>query len=108
MEYLKTYYSLEKHLEETVKFNPQFEVLNSIWKLNKKNLSSALSNINQYYPHYSLHDRSHSLTIINNIELFLGEDRIKRLSPTNTWLILMASFTHDIGMVIFQEVIEKT
>lgn len=107
MEYLKTYYSLEKHLEETIKFNPQFEILNSIWKLNKKNLSSALSNINHYYPHYSLHDRSHSATIINNIELFLGEERIKHLSPTNTWLLLMASFTHDLGMVIFQEVIEK-
>jgi len=107
MEYLKTYYSLEKHLEETIKFNPQFEILNSIWKLNKKNLSGALSNVNHYYPHYSLHDKSHSATIINNIELFLGEDRIKRLSPTNTWLLLMASFTHDLGMVIFQEVIEK-
>ncbi len=107
MEYLKTYYSLEKHLEETVKFNPQFEILNAIWKLNKKNLSAALSNVSQYFPHYSLHEKSHSTTIINNIELFLGEERIKKLSPTNTWLLLMASFTHDLGMVVFQELIEK-
>jgi hypothetical protein len=107
MEYLKTYYSLEKHLEETVKYNPQFEILNAIWKLNKKNLSTALNNVNQYFPHYSLHDSSHSNTIISNIESFLGEDRIKRLSPTNTWLILMASFTHDLGMVVFQDLIER-
>lgn len=106
MEYLTTYYSLEKHLEETIKYNPQFEILNAIWKLNKKNLTSALSNVSQFYPHYSLHEQSHSSTIINNIESFLGEDRIKRLSPTDTWLLLMASFTHDLGMVVFQEVVE--
>jgi len=107
MEHLRTYYSLEKHLEETVKYNPQFEILYAIWKLNKESLAAALSNISQYYPHYSLHEKSHSNTIISNIESFLGEERIKRLSPTDTWLILMASFTHDLGMVVFYQLIEK-
>lgn len=108
MEHLKSYYSLEKHLEQTVLVNPQFEILNAIWKLNKKNLSSALANVNQYFPHYSLHEKSHSNTIIHNIESFLGEERIQKLSPTDTWLILMASFTHDLGMVIFHDLVEDS
>lgn len=107
MEHLNSYYTIEKHLEETAKVNSKFEVLDAIWKLNKRNLSSALANISQYYPHYSLHEKSHSNTIISNIESFLGEERIKRLSPTNAWLILMSSFTHDLGMVVFQDLVEK-
>ncbi len=107
MEHLKSYYTLEKHLEESSFVNKQFEILNAIWKLNKRNLSSALSNISQYYPHYSLHESSHSKTIISNIESFLGEERIKKLSPTNTWLILMSAYTHDLGMVVFQDLIQQ-
>lgn len=107
MEHLNSYYTIEKHLEETAKVNPTFKVLDSIWQLNKRNLSTALANVNQYYPHYSLHEKSHSNTIVSNIESFLGEERIKKLSPTNAWLILMASFTHDLGMVVFQDLVEK-
>ncbi len=107
MEHLKAYYTIEKHLEETSKLNPQFEILNSIWKLNKGKLTSALSNVSHYFPHYSLHDSSHSQTIIRNIEAFLGEDRIKRLGPTNAWLILMSAYTHDVGMVVFQDLVQK-
>lgn len=107
MEHLKSYYTIEKHLEESSKVNSQFETLDAIWKLNKRNLAIALSNVSQYFPHYSLHEKSHSKTIISNIELFLGEDRIKKLSPTNAWLILMSAFTHDLGMVVFQDLIHK-
>ena len=107
MEHLKSYYTIEKHLEESSKVNGQFEILDAIWKLNKRNLAHALANISQYYPHYSLHDKSHSNTIINNIESFLGEERIKRLSPTNAWLMLMAAYTHDLGMIVFQDLIHK-
>ena len=108
MEHLKSYYSLERHLDEIIKINPQFEVLGAIWKLNKKNLSSALANVGQSFPHYSLHEKSHSNTIISNIESFLGQDRIEKLGPTDTWLILMASYTHDLGMIVFHELVEKS
>jgi|GEM_PF-932241 len=108
MEHLKTYYSLERHLDEVIKINPQFEVLGAIWKLNKKNLASALTNVGQSFPHYSLHEKSHSNTIISNIESFLGQDRVERLGPTDTWLILMASYTHDLGMVVFNELVERS
>ena len=76
MEHLKSYYTLEKHLEESAAINKQFQILDAIWKLNKGTLSSALANISQYFPHYSLHEQSHSNTILNNIESFLGEARI--------------------------------
>jgi len=102
-----TQYTLESHLEEISLRLKDFEILNSIWKLNKKNLKRALTGIEANFPHYSLHDKSHSDTIIKNIENYLGEDRIKSLSPTDTWLILMSTYTHDLGMVLFYNLIEE-
>ncbi len=102
-----TQYTLENHLEEISKNIQDFEILNSIWKLNKRNLKRALTGIEANFPHYSLHDKSHSDTIIRNIENFLGENRIKELGPTDTWLILMSTYTHDLGMVLFYNLIEE-
>ncbi len=100
-------YTLEKHLENLSKTNEEYEILNSIWKLNKKNLGSALTTVQVTFPHYSLHDSSHSNTILRNIESFLGEERIKTLSPTDTWMLIMAAYTHDLGMIVFYNTLEK-
>ncbi|GAB2538308.1 HD domain-containing protein [Spirosoma aerophilum] len=98
--------TLEQHLNNT-SINNDFELLKSIWILNKKYLKNAQNAIIFNFPHYSLHESSHSNTIIRNIESFLGEERISQLTPTDTWLILMAAHTHDLGMVIFNNVLEK-
>ncbi|WP_273215586.1 HD domain-containing protein [Runella zeae] len=100
-------YTLENHLKNSCIENSTYEILNSIWHLNKKNLPNAQNAITFNFPHYSLHEKSHSDTILKNIESFLGEERIRQLSPTDTWLILMSAHTHDLGMVVYHNVLEK-
>lgn len=100
-------YTLEKHLCDLAENDKDYELLYSIWNLNKKNLSQGLSMISSSFPNYSVHDLSHSMTIIDNIQCFLGEDRIKRLGATDTFLILMAGLTHDIGMILTYKMLEK-
>ncbi|SEL63977.1 Histidine kinase-, DNA gyrase B-, and HSP90-like ATPase [Chitinophaga rupis] len=97
-------YTLEAHLESFQE--EEFKILNAIWKLNKKNLPQAQSAISFNFPHYSLHEKTHSDTIVRNIESYLGQ-RIKNLSPTDTWLILMSAHTHDLGMIVFSKTIER-
>lgn len=97
-------YTLEAHLEQF--HEEEFKILNAIWKLNKKNLPQAQNAISFNFPHYSLHEKTHSDTIVRNIESYLGPERIEHLSPTDTWLILMAAHTHDLGMIIFSKTIE--
>lgn len=99
-------YTLEKHLKSLSEMDKDYELLYSIWGLNKQNLTQGLSLISSTYPHYSKHDISHSMTIINNIQCLLGEERIKRLGATDTFLILMACLTHDIGMILTYKIIE--
>lgn len=85
----------------------EYELLSSNWKLNKSQLKNAQDAVFFNFPHYSKHESSHSDTIIRNIESFLGEDSIKKLSPTDAWLILMAAYTHDLGMIVFHKDIES-
>lgn len=102
---IRTEYTLEKHLNRICQDDTDYKILNSIWILNKLKLETGLNTISSNFPHYSLHDSSHSKTIIKNIECLLGEDRISTLGATETFLLLMGSYTHDIGMVLFHDVI---
>ncbi len=100
-------YTLEKHLENLCLSDPNYKILNSIWGLNKEKLKEGLSLVIKYFPHFSRHDSTHSKVIIKNIESLLGEERIKKLSPTETFLILMSCYMHDIGMVLLHDVVIK-
>lgn len=52
------------------------------------------------FPTYSKHDESHAKTVLHNIEMILGEKRIKELSASDCFMLLHTVYIHDIGMVI--------
>ncbi len=93
-------YKLEQHLTEICNIDAAYADLLSVWNINKKMCQDVLSTVVMNYPHYTKHDISHCETIITNIEMLLGENTIKNLSPTDTWLLLHAAYLHDIGMVV--------
>lgn len=100
-------YKLETHLKLVCEENKEYTNLYSSWSLNKTTYTNILSTIQINYPHYSLHDASHSESIITNIEMLLGEDGIATLSPTDTWLILNCAYLHDFGMALLHSNIEE-
>ena len=77
------------------------------WEYDKKLLPSALGAVALMFPHYSLHDESHSLSIIDNITRIIGKDIISELSGTDLWLLLESAYCHDLGMIVTAEKIEK-
>jgi hypothetical protein len=99
-------YRLEDHLKECSKKYPRYENLYATWNLNKETCINALKSVSINYTHFSEHDASHSQTIIDKIEMLLG-DRIRNLSPTDTWLILHAAYTHDLGMLLKMKDLEE-
>ena len=102
-----TNYSLENHLKGLCEVHPEYMSLLSTWNLSKKTCVDALKTVVTNYPHFSLHDISHSESVVSKIEMLLG-DRVEKLSPTDTWLILHAAYAHDLGMVLKWDDIEKT
>ena len=73
------------------------------WELAKDYVPQILNTISHFFPHYSLHDATHSQTILNNIELIMGRDVISKLSVVDLWLLLTAAYYHDLGMVVTKE-----
>ncbi|QQR31509.1 ATP-binding protein [Acutalibacter muris] len=107
METPKTPYGLEEHLSTLCQQAPQFKNLHSSWELNKRSCVSALKQVAQNYPHYSVHDELHSQNVVSNMEQLLGEDRLCKLSPTDTWRLLQLAYLHDFGMLLLYDNIEQ-
>ncbi|MDP2685003.1 MAG: ATP-binding protein [bacterium] len=92
-----------KYLEDLLHLktkDSQSDILFAQWNYDKKIIPTALNSVSALFPHYSLHDETHSITIINNIVRILGKENLERLSSIDIWLILEASYCHDIGMVV--------
>ncbi|MCL2598017.1 MAG: ATP-binding protein [Paludibacter sp.] len=98
---------LESLLFEKTK-DTQSSILYAQWEYDKKVVPSALNAISALFPHYSLHDETHSITIINNIVRVLGKESIAKLPAIDIWLILEASYNHDIGMVVYADELFNT
>lgn len=66
-------YTLEEHLRFLSIEDKDYEILYSIWYLNKKNLTQGLSLISSSFPHYSIHCSRHTfattVTLANDVAL---------------------------------------
>lgn len=68
------------------------------WRDRKKQLVSYLESAVFDFQHYSRHDESHTLNILESIEMLLGQERIDKLSIGDLWLLLECAYSHDMGM----------
>ena len=59
--------------------NIEYSILFSQWNFDKTLIANALKAMPIIFPHYSLHDESHSQTILKNISKLLGADNISSL-----------------------------
>lgn len=78
------------------------EIVNE-WRARKQEYKSYLQITIFDFQHYSQHDVTHSINILNSIEMLVGRNRIKLLSASDLWLLLEAAYFHDIGMALTYE-----
>lgn len=90
--------TLEKHFKNLAENHPAIREIHSLWVLLKKRIEDKLVHSRSIFVNYSFHDGSHSRSIIQTIERFLGEERICRLSATDTFMLLACAYAHDYGM----------
>ncbi|WP_168356731.1 HD domain-containing protein [Petralouisia muris] len=92
--------TLEKHFKNIAEKEEDSQRLFSLWDILKKDLVERLSSSRSVFVHFSLHDATHSRKIITMIEMFLGEERISNLSPSDTFMLLCSAYAHDYGMAL--------
>ena len=100
--------NIEDIFREKASENSAYECLVTHWNVVKENASKVLSCVKMIFPHYTLHDESHSRAILENIQRVLGNDVVISLSVTDLWMLLCAAYYHDIGMFVDGTDIEKT
>lgn len=93
---LENYATREGHSE-------RHETLWHAWHQNKNWIGQLLQVTLNSFPTYSRHDETHALSVLNNIEMILGQDRIAGLSATDCFVLLHTVYIHDIGMCITQQ-----
>lgn len=102
-EHIEIPLTIERHLEAFANHKNSTErhqILWTTWRQNKRWLSHLLEYTLPSFPTYSLHDATHAESVIHNMELILGEERIKMLSATDAFMLLHVAYIHDIGMCI--------
>lgn len=73
------------------------------WRKRKLQYVAIMKTINMDFQHYSRHDVTHSICILEIIEQLLGKQRVDLLSAGDLWLLLEAAYSHDIGMATTYE-----
>lgn len=73
------------------------------WRADKDCFSSHTDITSFDFQHYSMHDKTHSIAILRNIEMVLGKERVRALNASDLWLLLEVAYCHDIGMSVTYE-----
>lgn len=96
--------AIETELRERCSKNENLRLLLAQWEYDRLLLRQALAAVGQAFPHYSLHDASHSETILERIAAMVGAVGLSRLTATDLWLLLEAAYLHDSGMIVLDAV----
>ncbi|MDR2271607.1 MAG: ATP-binding protein, partial [Sphingobacterium sp.] len=97
---------IEILLEEKSKDKTSFILYNQ-WIYDKALIPQALNSISSIFPHYSLHNVTHSEAIISNIIKIVGQDNLRCFTETDLWLILESAYSHDLGMIVTSDLIKN-
>lgn len=91
--------TIENHFNEMIQ-NEEEKYLVSKWNFIKENSTKQMRYSYGNFPTFSDHDASHSRSILFAIERLLGEECIENLSPSDSFLLLVSAYIHDIGMAL--------
>ena len=75
--------TIEAELRRRCADNEGLRLLIAQWEYDQRLFQQALTTVAQAFPHYSLHDASHSETILARVAAIIGEQGISRLSATD-------------------------
>ena len=100
-------FTLEDHLKNYAEVDTNAKSLLETYHIIRGKMESNLRTIIIFFSSYSEHDQGHSERIISAIERLLGRKRIEKLTPADTWMILVCAYMHDLGMIIQGKELEK-
>lgn len=98
---------MENRLKELCSVNSEMQEKYYLYCQIKKALTERLRTVPAYFPHFSIHDASHSSNIIKYLSMLLGRDNIEKLSVSDLLVLCVAAYAHDISMSVSYEMIHE-
>lgn len=98
---------MENRLKEICSVNSEMQEKYYLYCQIKKSLTERLRTVPAYFPHFSIHDASHSANIIKYLSMLLGRDNIEKLSVSDLLMLCVAAYAHDISMSVSYEMIHE-
>ena len=98
---------IEQRFEQLAMEKPTGNQLVTKWKNDKDIYTGYTATTVFDFQHFSMHDKSHSIRILQNIELLLGRSRVDLLGVGDLWLLLQVAYFHDIGMSLTSKDMDK-
>lgn len=99
---------MENRLKELCSVNSEMQEKYYLYCQIKKSLTERLRTVPAYFPHFSIHDASHSSNIIKYLSMLLGRDNIEKLSVSDLLVLCVAAYAHDIIHFIRREMLDFT
>ncbi len=93
-------FTLEQHLKNFAECEENARRLLESFHIIREKMEVNLRPVIALFPHYSEHSHEHSEHIIAAVEKLLGTKRIEKLSPADTWMLLVSAYMHDLGMLV--------
>ena len=93
-------FTLEQHLKNYSEIEANARRLLESFHIIREKMEVNLRPVIALFPHYSEHSHEHSEHIISAIEKLLGRNRIEKLTPADTWMLLVCAYMHDLGMLV--------
>lgn len=100
-------FTLEQHLKNYSEIEVNARRLLESFHIIREKMEVNLRPVIALFPHYSEHSHEHSEHIISAIEKLLGRDRIEKLLPADTWMLLVCAYMHDLGMLVQGKELEQ-
>ena len=98
---------LELRLRDLSANNSELELKYHQLEIIIQDLCARLRVVPMYFPHFSRHDESHSRNLLRYIGMLLGDNQIEKLSASDLILLILACYSHDIGMSLRYEKIHE-
>lgn len=98
---------MEKRIKELCLENSEMQEKYYLFCHIKKEFIERLRTVPAYFPHFSIHDGSHSANIIKYLSMLLGEENVNKMSVSDLLLLCTAAYAHDISMSVSYEMIHE-
>lgn len=94
---------IEELFLQATQFCKEGSLLRKQWLIDKNKYSKESATTILDFEHFSLHDKTHSISILNSVGLLIGKEKLKLLNIGDLWLLLEVAYSHDLGMAVTYE-----